>query len=104
MSNIDWYKKSYRRSLVDMHIEDWNPEFLSEFSPDDYYNNLLRGKIKSTMIFLQSHVGHCYWPTKTGHMHNALIGNEDIIKKLIDKSRSSGIDVVGYYSLIFNTY
>lgn len=45
-----WYTKSYRRNLVDMHIEDWSDEFLSEFSPDEYYNNLVRGKIQSRSI------------------------------------------------------
>ena len=99
-----WYTKSYRRNLVDMHIEDWDPEFLSQFSPDEYYDNLVRGKIQSPMIYLQSHVGHCYWPTKTGNMHSALIGKEDFIKRLVDKCRAGGMDVVGYYSLIYNTY
>jgi len=99
-----WYEKSYRRNLVDMHIEDWNPEFLSEFSPDEYYGNLVRGKIQSPMIYLQSHAGHCYWPTETGHVHSALKGREDAVKRLIDKCRAGGMDVVGYYSLIFNTY
>lgn len=99
-----WYKNSYRRNLVDMHIEDWNSQFLAEFSPDIYYENLVIGKIQSPMIYLQSHVGHCYFPTKTGHMHNALIGKEDLIKRLIDKCRDGGMNVVGYYSLIYNTY
>ena len=99
-----WYTKSYRRNLVDMHIDDWNPELLSQFSPDEYYNNLVKGKIQSPMIYLQSHAGHCYWPTRTGHMHSALAGKEDLIKRLIDKCRAGGMDVVGYYSLIYNTY
>ena len=99
-----WYSKSYRRNLVDMHIEDWDPEFLSEFSVDLYYNNLVCGKIQSPMIYLQSHVGHCYFPTKTGHMHSSLAGREDLIRQLTDKCRAAGMDVVGYYSLIYNTY
>lgn len=102
--HVMWFTNNYRRNLVDMHIEDWNPEFLSEFSVDDYYNNLVKGKIQSPMIYLQSHVGHCYWDTKTGHMHKALVGREDLIKQLIDKCRADGMAVVGYYSLIYNTY
>ncbi|MHC1696179.1 MAG: alpha-L-fucosidase [Eubacteriales bacterium] len=98
-----WYTNSYRRNLVDMHIEDWNPEFLSLFSPEDYYENLVVGKIQSPMIYLQSHVGHCYFPTRVGHMHSALTGREDMIKVLVDKCRASGMSVVGYYSLIYNT-
>ena len=99
-----WYEKSYRRNLVDMHIDDWDPEFLSKFSIDDYYANLVKAKIQSPMIYLHAHTGHCYFPTKTGHNHSALSGNEDLIKRLIDKCRAGGMDVVGYYSLIYNTY
>lgn len=99
-----WYTNCYRRNLVDMHIEDWNKEFLSKFSPEDYLDNLRRAHIQATMIYLQSHAGHCYFPTKVGHMHSALNGREDMIKRLIDLCRADGIKVVGYYSLIYNTY
>ncbi len=110
-----WYKNSYRRGLVDMHIsdpkddEDWvgndkfNDEFFSEFSPEEYFKNLKKAKLNAPMIYLQSHAGHCYFPTKVGHMHSAFIGREDMIKKTIDLCRADGMNVVGYYSLIFNT-
>jgi len=99
-----WYEKSYRRNLVDMHIDDWDPEFLSKFSVDDYYANLVKAHIQSPMIYLQAHTGHCYFPTKTGHTHAALLGREDMVKRLVDTCRAGGMDVVGYYSLIYNTY
>lgn len=99
-----WFTHSYRRNLVDMHIEDWNPEFLSEFSPEEYFENLKRAHIQSPMIYLQSHVGHCYFPTKTGHMHSALKGREDLIRRLVELCRANGMHVVGYYSLIYNTF
>ena len=65
-----WYSKAYRRHLCDMHIDDWNAEFLSKFDPKTYVENLKLAKIKSAMIYLQSHVGLCYWPTASGKMHN----------------------------------
>lgn len=102
MSN--WFTHSYRRNLVDMHIGDWNPEFLSKFSPEEYFENLKRAHIQSPMIYFQSHAGHCYFPTKVGHMHPALEGREDLIKRLVDLCRADGMNVVGYYSLIYNTY
>ena len=61
-----WYQKSYRRSLVDMHIEDCDQSFLSEFSPDAYVEYLKTANIDSAMIYLQSHVGLCHYPTKSG--------------------------------------
>ena len=27
-----WIKGNYRRNLMDMHIDDWNPEFLSKIN------------------------------------------------------------------------
>ncbi len=99
-----WYADCYRRNLVDMHIEDWNEEFLSEFSPEEYVANLKRAHIEAPMIYLQSHVGHCYWPTETGHMHAALKGRENLMRELIRLCREAGMHPVGYYSLIYNTY
>ena len=99
-----WYENRYRRFLLDMHIEDWSPEFLSEFSIEDYIDNLKRAGIQAAMIYTQSHNGHCYYPTKVGHMHAAFRGREDMIKRLMDRCHEEGIAVVGYYSLIYNTY
>lgn len=99
-----WYEKSYRRHLCDMHIEDWNSVFLSEFSPKVYYENLKKAKIQNAMIYFQSHVGYCYFPTKAGHMHKAFIGREDAMKRLVELCREGGISVTGYYSLIYNNW
>ena len=99
-----WYERSYRRHLLDMHIDDWDPAFLSELSGEEYVKNLKIAKIQSAMIYLQSHVGLCNYPTKTGKMHNAFIGREDTFKELISSCRSEGISVTGYYSLIYNNW
>ena len=98
-----WYKNSYRRHLVDMHIEDWREDFLSEFSVEDYINNLKTAKIQNAMIYLQSHVGLCYFPTKIGSMHKAFINKPQTMRNLIDRCHSEGIDVTAYYSLNYNT-
>ena len=41
-----WYKNNYRRHLLDMHIEDWNDAFLSEFDPNEYFENLKRARMQ----------------------------------------------------------
>ena len=69
---MKWYQKHLRRNLVDMHIEDWSEEFLSGLDPEEYVENLKIGRINAPMLYLQSHVGLCYWPTKSGKMHNGL--------------------------------
>lgn len=98
-----WYQTSYRRNLVDMHIDDWNPEFLSRFDPQQYFQCLKAGHIQSPMIYLQSHVGLCNWPTKSGRMHAGFAG-QNKVRELIDLCHGDGMDVVGYYSLIYNNW
>ena len=99
-----WYKNSFRRHLCDMHIDDWDDSFLSMFSPEEYVENLKRAKIQNAMIYFQSHVGLCYYPTKSGRIHNGFIGKEDAMRRLVDLCHKEGISVTGYYSLIHNTW
>lgn len=99
-----WYTNSYRRHLCDMHIDDWNEIFLSEFSPEEYFENLKKANIQNAMLYFQSHVGLCYYPTKVGKMHNGFRGKEDAMQRLAKMCRKNGITVTGYYSLIFNNW
>ncbi len=98
-----WYSDLYRRHLLDMHIEDWSSEFLSEFSPEEYVKNLKKAQINYAMIYFQSHVGLCYFPTKVGTMHAAFEKDPYTMKRLVDLCRENNIRVCGYYSLIHNT-
>jgi len=99
-----WYKNAWRRHLCDMHIEEWSKEFLSQFEPEEYVENLKLAKVQNAMIYFQSHVGLCYYPTKVGKMHNAFVGKEDMIKRVTELCHDAGISVTGYYSLIYNNY
>ena len=36
MNNTPWFEKYLTRLLVDMHIPDWSPEMLKDFSADTY--------------------------------------------------------------------
>ncbi len=103
MTNKYWFSDCYRRNLVDMHIEDWDERFLSRFDPAAYVANLKKAHIEAPMLYLQSHVGHCYWDTKSGHMHSAFRGREDLMQTLVKLCQAEGMHVVGYYSLIYNT-
>lgn len=99
-----WYKKCYRRHLCDMHIDDWDETFLSKFSPEVYVENLKIAKIQNAMLYFQSHVGLCYYPTKTAKMHAGFVGKEDAMRRLVDLCHENGICVTGYYSLNYNTW
>lgn len=98
-----WFENSFRRHLCDMHIDDWDPAFLSEFDPEVYVACLKEAKLQNAMLYFQSHVGLCYYPTASGKMHRALVGREDAMRRLVDLCHENGITVTGYYSLIYNT-
>lgn len=98
-----WFKTSFRRHLCDMHIDDWDPTFLSEFDPEVYVACLKKAKLQNAMLYFQSHVGLCYYPTASGKMHKAFVGREDAMRRLVDLCHENGITVTGYYSLIYNT-
>lgn len=99
--NKFWFRNKYRRHLADMHIPDFDDKFLSRFDVDDYVKNLKTAKMQSAMIYTQSHVGLCYFPTKVGKTHRAF-AKDGKIKQLVEKCRAEGIATVGYYSLIHN--
>ena len=86
-----------------MHIEDWDEAFLSELDENKYVDNLKKADINYAMVYLQSHVGLCYYPTKLGSMHKAFEKDPWKMKRLVDACHKEGIKVCGYYSLIFNT-
>lgn len=98
-----FYRSLYRRHLLDMHIDDWHRDFLRDFSPEAYVENLKKAEINYAMIYLQSHAGLCYYPTKVGVMHKRLEKEPDLIKRTVDLCHANDIRVCGYYSLIYNT-
>lgn len=100
--NAQWYQKSYRRCLIDMHIEDWHEEFLAEFNPDTFLDYLKTAGMDAVMLKLQTHVGLCYYPTKCGVMHKAFTGKEHTMQHLVNLCHQNNIYAVGYYSLIYS--
>jgi hypothetical protein len=98
-----WYQGSYRRNLVDMHIEDWDERFLSLLDPETYVGLLKKAQVQSAMVYANSHVGFCYWPTKTGQMHRG-IGGKDIFGQITALCHKEGMDVIAYYTLIYNNW
>lgn len=102
-----WYKNSYRRHLVDMHIPDWNPDFLTEIDTDHYVKMLKRANVDMAYIDTVSCVGLCYFPTKIGKMHNGLKGR-DFVKEVTEGCRREGINAIfkiNFWSLYaYQTY
>jgi beta-galactosidase GanA len=98
-----WYKNAFRRMVIDMHINDWDPRFLSEFDPKNFVEMLKKAQAQSIVLYAHSHVGLFYYPTQIGVMHRGLKGR-DIFGELVDLCHQNDIAVVAYTSLIFDCW
>ncbi len=98
-----WYESAYRRAVIDMHIPDWDPKFLSQFDPDQYAAMLERSRSQSVVCYCQSHVGLFNYPTKVGKQHDAWHG-QNMLQRMIDSCHKRGIAVQLYTSLIFDRW
>ena len=97
----NWYQRCYRRLLVDMHIPDWNENFLSKLDARKYAAHIRKANITSTMLYCNSHIGLALYPSKVGPVHKA-IGKTDFTGDALSECHRHKIPVVAYYTTIFN--
>ncbi len=98
-----WIKGNYRRNLMDMHIDDWNEEFLSKIDCDEYVDALKAAGIQAAMVKAKSHTGLCYYPSKLGRMHRGL-KDKDFLGEMIEKCHREGIAVEVYFTQVFDNF
>ena len=101
--NKQWYRKAWRRTVVDMHITDHHESFLSRFDPQRFVDMLLLCTSQSVVLYAHSHVGLCHYPTTSGRMHAGL-QKRDIFGETVELCHRHGIAVVAYMSLIYDTF
>ncbi len=97
----DWHERSFRRFLVDIHIPDWDPRFLSKLDPRKFVDTLAKGGSSSIMVYCNSHVGPTLYPSKLGPAHKAL-GKKDFVGEVLKHARAKDLSVVAYYSAVYN--
>ncbi|KAF0183927.1 MAG: hypothetical protein FD163_2121 [Hyphomonadaceae bacterium] len=95
------YSNTRRRILIDMHIGDWELEFLAKYDPIETAEAVSAIEAEAAMVYFQSHLGLCYWPTKTGVQHAACKGR-NFAGETVVALQKLGLPVCGYYSIGFN--
>jgi hypothetical protein len=103
MNNPNWHKKNYRRNLVDMHINAWDPEFMSKFDPRAYVDCMIAANVSCCMVYANSHAGYAYWPAPDGNHHPGLKGR-DAFGEVVELCHKNNIEVIAYYTLIFDNW
>ncbi|MBQ0105950.1 MAG: beta-galactosidase trimerization domain-containing protein, partial [Armatimonadetes bacterium] len=97
---MDWTEKAYSRLLIDNHITDINPRYMSCFDSEEYVRNVKLSGTESAMVYACCHNGNCYFPTKVGHTHKNL--KEDIFGKVVDGLNREGIIPIAYYTVVYH--
>ena len=87
---MKWYQTKLRRILVDMHIADWNKEFMSQFSAENYAHMMRQSGAEVAQITAGSCLGLCYWPTDIGFRHKQLHGR-DILGETLEACHAEGL-------------
>jgi len=89
--------------LIDSHITEDAPAFMSRFDPEQYVAMAKQAGAESAMIYACCHNGNCYYPTKVGHMHKNL-GGKDIFGMTVNRLRNAGIAPIAYYTVIYHNH
>lgn len=90
-----WYKKSYFRNLVDMHINNGDERLLASFDPQVYAENMKLAGFDTAYIYGSNCLGLCLFPTKTGYRHQ-ITYQRDIFGETVQACIERGIRPVGY--------
>ncbi len=98
---MPWNEKCYSRFLVDQHITDLKPEYMSHYDPEKFVNTIKDIGLDSVMVYACCHNGNCYYPTRCGHQHRGLKGR-DIFGETVQGLRDAGIVPIAYYTVIFH--
>lgn len=98
-----WFEGNYRRIFLDMHIDDWNEEFLSNVDPKALVELLRDAGAQQIVVKCRPHTGLALYPTKIGRMHKGLKGR-DYVGEMIALCHENGIAVKAYFSQIFDNW
>jgi len=89
-----WYKHSYFRNLVDMHIPAGNHN-LENFDAEKYAECMHLAGVDTAYVYASNCLGLCLFPSEIGYRHT-ITYTRDIFGETVAALRRRGIGVVGY--------
>lgn len=91
---------TYRRFLLDLHVPDWDPRFLSEFDPDRFLDLVVASGAVTVTIPSNGHHGLAFYPSQAGPVHGGP-GAAGILPRLLDGAAQRGLNRVVYHCLLY---
>lgn len=93
-----WYQNLKWRTIVDMHIPDWDESFMSKFDSREYARLMEVSGTELCEVSTGNCLGLCYFPTKVGHMHNGIKG-VDITSNIFGELDKRKIPKMAYFNI-----
>lgn len=93
----------WSRLLIDNHITDQKPEYMSRFDPARYVGAVKRAGVESAMVYACDHNGNSYCPTAAGHVHAGCRGR-DLFGETVALLAREGIVPVAYYTVVYHNF
>ncbi len=97
MNNTEkWYKRSFFRNLVDMHIPDNDPAYLSKFDADEYARLVSLSGVDTAILYTSNCLGYTFFEEE--QMHRNMKGR-DFVGERIDAFKKYGVRTILYYNI-----
>ncbi|MBQ8880392.1 MAG: hypothetical protein IJY69_06115 [Clostridia bacterium] len=91
-----WYKSSFFRNLVDMHIPDSNEKYLSLYNSEEYARTVASSGVDTAILYTSNCLGLTFFDEEQKH---GCIGDRDIVAERIEALKKYGVNVVLYYNI-----
>ena len=92
-----WYKHSFFRNLVDMHISDDDPSYLSKFNAEEYAHLVSLSGADTAILYTSNCLGLTYFDTEA--RHGCMPAGRDFVKERIDAFKKYGVRTILYFNI-----
>lgn len=91
-----WYKKSFYRNLVDMHIPDSDPSYLSKFDSEEYARIVASSGVDTAILYTSNCLGKTFFDAEQKHR---CIGDRDLVQERIEAFKKYGVRTILYFNI-----
>ncbi len=91
-----WYKRSFFRNLVDMHIPDGDPSYLSKFDAEEYARLVSLSGVDTAILYTSNCLGCTFFEEE--QMHRGMRGR-DFVGERIEAFKKYGVRTILYYNI-----
>ena len=91
-----WYKKSFFRNLVDMHIPDNDPSYLSKFDAEEYARLVSLSGVDTAILYTSNCLGYTFFEEEQMHRN---MGGRDFVGERIEAFKKYGVRTILYYNI-----